>query len=64
MGPFFGIKAGGDGKQVYTRLKTAWSFFIFFQHTLIISRIVSGMIRIKSADSETVIPSSSIISTL
>lgn len=64
LGLFLGLKQVEMESRFYTWIENGLVIFYIFSATLIISRIVSGMIRIKSADSETVIPSSSIISNI
>lgn len=64
LGIYLGLKQVEMESRFYTWIENGLVIFYIFSATLIISRIVAGMIRIKSADSDTVIPSSSIISNI
>jgi len=64
MGIYLGLKQVEMESRFYNWIENGLVIFYIFSATLIISRIVAGMIRIKSSDSDTVIPSSSIISNI
>lgn len=64
LGIYLGLKQVEMESRFYTWIENGLVIFYIFSATLIISRIVAGMIRIKSTDSDTVIPSSSIISNI
>ncbi len=64
LGIFIGLRRIDMADKYYNWLEKGLAIFYIFSLTLIAARIVSGMIRIKSAGNDTVIPSSSIISNI
>lgn len=61
LGLFLGLHRLELESKFYTRLENGLLIFYIFSATLIVAQIVSGMIRIKSSDSNAVLPSSSIV---
>ena len=64
LGLYLGLKEMELESRFYTWIENGLMIFYIISATLIIARVVSGMIRIKAADSDAVIPSSSIISNI
>lgn len=61
LGIYLGLKSLDLDMRFVNWLENGLLIFYIFSATLIIARIISGMIRIKASDSDTVIPSSSIV---
>jgi small-conductance mechanosensitive channel len=61
LGLFLGLNRLDLESRFYTWLENGLLIFYILSATLIVARIVSGMIRIKAADSDTIVPSSSIV---
>ncbi|HMI79906.1 MAG TPA: mechanosensitive ion channel domain-containing protein [Ferruginibacter sp.] len=64
LGLFLGLKQLELESRVYFWIENGLMIFYILSATLIIARVVSGMIKIKAAGSDAVIPSSSIISNI
>ncbi len=64
LGLFLGLRRIDMDLKYQTWLENGLMVFYIFSITIISARIISGLVRIKSADSDTVIPSSSIISNI
>ena len=64
LGLFLGLRRIELDNSFYYWLENGLMIFYILSVTLIIARVVSGLIRIKAADSDAVIPSSSIISNI
>jgi small-conductance mechanosensitive channel len=64
LGLFMGLRSLELDSDLYYWLKNGLMIFYIFSATLILARVVSGLIKIKAAGSDTVIPSSSIISNI
>lgn len=64
LGLFMGLRRLELDSNLYYWIKNGLLIFYIFSATLITARVVSGMIKIKAAGSDTVIPSSSIISNI
>lgn len=64
LGLFMGLKRLELDSNWYYRLENGLMIFYIFSATLILARVVSGLIKIKAAGTDTVIPSSSIISNI
>jgi len=64
LGVFLGLKQMELESRFYFWIENALMVFYLVSATLIIARVVSGLIKIKSADSDAIIPSSSIISNI
>ena len=64
LGLFLGLRRIELDNSFYYWLENGLMIFYILSATLIIARVVSGLIRIKAADSDAVIPSSSIISNI
>lgn len=64
LGLFLGLRRLElDGRFVYW-LENGLLIFYIFSATLITARVISGMMSIKAADSDTILPSSSIVSNI
>ena len=61
LGLFLGLNRLDLDSRFYIWLENGLLIFYIFSATLITARIISGMLRIKAADSDTVVPSSSIV---
>jgi small-conductance mechanosensitive channel len=61
LGLFLGLRRIDMDMRYHTWLENGLMIFYIFSATLILARVISGMLRIKATGSETVIPSSSII---
>ncbi|MEP7255704.1 MAG: mechanosensitive ion channel family protein [Ferruginibacter sp.] len=61
LGLFLGLRRIDMDMQYHTWLENGLMIFYIFSLTIITAKVISGMIRIKSSHSDTVIPSSSII---
>ncbi len=61
LGLFLGLNRLDLESRFYTLFENGLLIFYIFSATLIIARIISGMLRIKATDSDTILPSSSII---
>lgn len=64
LGVFIGLRRIDMADKYHNWLDKGLAIFYIFSITLIAARIAAGMIRIKSTGSDTVIPSSSIISNI
>ncbi len=64
LGLYVGLKQINLESRFYFWLENGLMIFYIFSGTMIIARVVSGMIKIKAAGSDAVIPSSSIISNI
>jgi small-conductance mechanosensitive channel len=64
LGLFVGLSRLELDSNLYYWLKNGLLIFYIFSATMIIARVVSGLIKIKAAGSDTIIPSSSIISNI
>ena len=64
LGLYVGLKQINLESRFYYWLENGLMIFYIFSGTMIIARVVSGMIKIKAAGSDAVIPSSSIISNI
>ena len=64
LGLFMGLRRLELDSNLYYWLKNGLLIFYIFSGTMIIARVVSGLIKIKAAGSDTIIPSSSIISNI
>jgi small-conductance mechanosensitive channel len=64
LGLFLGLKQINLESRFYVWLENGLLIFYIFSGTMIISRVVSGLIKIKAAGSDTIIPSSSIVSNI
>lgn len=61
LGLFLGLRRIDMDMRYHTWLENGLMIFYIFSSTMILARVISGMLRIKATGSETVIPSSSII---
>lgn len=61
LGLYSGLRRIEMEAQYHDRIFNGLLIFFIFSFTLITARVISGMIRIKSSHSDTIIPSSSII---
>ena len=61
LGLFLGLRRIEMETQYHNWIQNGVMIFFIFSFTLITARIISGMVRIKSSYSDTIIPSSSII---
>jgi small-conductance mechanosensitive channel len=64
LGLFIGLRRLELDSNLHYWLKNGLLIFYIFSATLIIARVVSGLIKIKAAGTDTIIPSSSIISNI
>ncbi len=64
LGLFMGLSRLELDNNLYYWLKNGLLIFYIFSATLILARVVSGLIKIKAAGTDTIIPSSSIISNI
>lgn len=64
LGLFLGLRRLDMESLFYIRLENGLMIFYIFSVTVILARVISGLLNIKSTGSETVIPSSSIISNI
>ncbi len=64
LGLFFGLKQLNLDLRFYFWIQNGLLIFYIFSSTIIISKVVSGLIKIKASDSDTFISSSSIISNI
>jgi small-conductance mechanosensitive channel len=64
LGLFLGLNQLDLESRFYSWIENGLIIFYIFSATLIVARVVSGMIKIKAADSDAVIHSSSIISNI
>lgn len=64
LGLFMGLRRMELDSNLYYWIKNGLLIFYIFSATLITARVVSGLIKIKATGSDTVIPSSSIISNI
>ncbi len=64
LGLFLGLRRLELDSKFYYWLENGLMIFYILSATLIIAKVVSGLIKIKAADSDAVIPSSSIISNI
>jgi small-conductance mechanosensitive channel len=64
LGLFIGLSRLELDSNLYYWLKNGLLIFYIFSATMIIAGVVSGLIKIKAAGSDTIIPSSSIISNI
>ena len=64
LGLFLGLKQLNLESRFYFWIENGLMIFYVFSATLIVARVVSGLIKIKAAGSDTIIPSSSIISNI
>jgi small-conductance mechanosensitive channel len=64
LGVYVGLKQINLESRFYFWIENGLMIFYLFSATMIIARIVSGLIKIKAAGSDAVIPSSSIISNI
>ena len=64
LGLFMGLRRLELDSNLYYWLKNGLLIFYIFSGTMIIARVVSGLIKIKAAGSDTIIPSSSIVSNI
>ena len=64
LGLYLGLKQLNLESRFYLWIENGLLIFYVLSATLIIARVVSGLIKIKAADSDNIIPSSSIISNI
>jgi len=64
LGIYLGLKQLDLESRFYFWIENGLMIFYIFSGTMIIARVVSGMIKIKAAGSDAVIPSSSIVSNI
>ena len=64
LGLYLGLKQLNLESRFYLWIENGLMIFYVLSATLIIARVVSGLIKIKAADSDNIIPSSSIISNI
>jgi small-conductance mechanosensitive channel len=64
LGLYLGLKQLNLENRFYLWIENALLMFYIFSGTMIIANVVSGLIKIKAAGSDTIIPSSSIISNI
>lgn len=64
LGLYLGLKQLNLESRFYFWIENGLMIFYIFSGTMIIARIVSGVIRIKAAGSDAIIPSSSIVSNI
>jgi small-conductance mechanosensitive channel len=64
LGLFMGLRRLELDNTFYYWLENGLMIFYIFSGTMILARVVSGLIKIKAAGSDTIIPSSSIISNI
>lgn len=64
LGLYLGLKQLNLESRFYFWLENGLMIFYIFSGTMIIARVVSGLIKIKAAGSDAIIPSSSIVSNI
>lgn len=64
LGLYFGLKQLNLESRFYFWLENGLMIFYIFSGTMIIAKVVSGLIKIKAAGSDAIIPSSSIVSNI
>jgi small-conductance mechanosensitive channel len=64
LGLYLGLKQLNLESRFYFWIENGLMIFYIFSGTMIIARVVSGIIKIKAAGSDTIIPSSSIVSNI
>ena len=61
LGLFLGLRRVDMEPRYHTWIENGLMIFYIFSVTLILARIISGMMKIKASDSDTIFPSSSIV---